>query len=109
MPNIKRIIRNVGKQYSTPDLSFELYLNMKTARYNPDVKLTQYRVRIKYDTPDDISVEETERKARELNLTELVFEAIREEYTDARLANVRGQTGIHTPVLRGSIIIGDSE
>ena len=109
LPNIKRLLRGIGKKHSTPYLEFEIHLNMKKGNYDPEARLTRHQLGVRFSTPDDVSHEETVRRASEINLSELIFEAIREEYPDARIAKVRGQNGIYVPVLCGSLVLSDRE
>ena len=109
LPKIKRLLRGIGKKHSTPYLEFEIHLNMKKGKYDPEARLTRYQLGVRFSTPDDVSHEETVRRASEINLSELIFETIREEYPDARIAKVRGQNGIYVPVLCGSLVLSDRE
>ncbi len=109
LPKIKRILRSIGQKHSTPALRFEVHLNMRRGRYDSDAKLTRYRLNVKFSTPDDVSEEETVRRAGEINLSDLLFETIRGEYPDAKVATIRGHNGIHIPALRGSLVLDDPE
>jgi len=100
-PNLKRVLVKIGKDLSTSDFKITIYALTKEKETQFS---SSYAFKIKVETPDDVSEEETERQIGEKDWQQIITERLCEYYPDAR----KEEDGLYIPQFRSAIRVPDS-